>query len=429
MRFIFVLLVIFGFASVDAVYAQETQDHVKELSGSKVDWPWWRGPSRNGIASGDTIPPTSWSESENVLWKTPVPGRGHGSATVVGDKVFITTAELTPERQQVLCLSRKTGEKIWECTVHEGGLKTKGNRKQNKKASLASTTVACDGDQVYVNFLNNEAVWTSAISMDGQTVWQKEITKYVVHQGYGSSPALYQNLVIVTADNKGGGKVAALDRATGEFVWQRDRPKKPNYASPIVMQVAGKTQLILTGCDLVTSLEPTTGKELWETEGATTECVTSSVTDGQNVYSSGGYPKNHISAVAADGSGKLAWENGMRAYVPSLICRDGYLYAVLDAGVATCFRCSDGEEVWKSRLGGTFSSSPVMVGDLIYATNESGETFIFRALPDQFEKVGSNKLGNSVFSTASICDGRIYLRVAHDENGSRQEYLYCIGSK
>ena len=118
------------------------------------------------------------------------------------------------------------------------------------------------------------------------------------------------------------------------------------------MKVAGRDQLIFSGCDLVTSLDPLTGELLWEIEGATTECVTTAVTDGTHVFTSGGYPKNHIAAVAADGSGEVVWENNTRAYVPSMLQRDGFLYVTLDAGIASCFRCETGEQVWKSRLGG-----------------------------------------------------------------------------
>ena len=112
-----------------------------------------------------------------------------------------------------------------------------------------------------------------------------------------------------------------------------------------------------------------------------------------------------------------------------MLQKDGYLYATLDAGIAVCFRCSDGKEMWKSRLGGTFSSSPVMVGDMIHATNEEGQTFIFRTSPDSFQQVAKNKLGESVFATPAICGGHIYTRVAHLEDGERQEYLYCLGDR
>ena len=169
-----------------------------------------------------------------------------------------------------------------------------------------------------------------------------------------------------------------------------------------------------------------TGEEYWEIEGATTECVTTSVTDGVHIFTSGGYPKNHVSAVRADGSGRVDWELNTRVYVPSMLQHRGYLYATLDAGVASCFRCEDGAEVWKARLGGTFSSSPVLHGDTIYATNEGGQTFIFRATPDGFEKIAENQLGDSVFATPTLCGGQIFMRVAMREGEERKEWLYCI---
>lgn len=388
-----------------------------------TDWPWWRGPQRNGVASADQQPPTSWSPTQNVVWSLPVAGRGHGSPIVVGDQVVLATADLERQQQSVLCVDRRTGQRVWETVVHSGGLTDKGN----EKSSLASGTLACDGERFFVNFLNSDAAWTTALDRSGQQLWQQKITDYVLHQGFGSSPAVYQDLVLVSADNKGGGAIAGLHRATGQVVWKHGRPAKPNYTSPIILSIAGRDQLLLTGCDLVTSLNPLTGEVLWEIEGATTECVTSTVTDGTHIFTSGGYPKNHMSAVAADGSGKVVWENTTRSYVPSMLEKDGYLYVVLDAGIATCWRSATGEEVWKARLGGTFSSSPVLVGDLIYATNEDGETSIFKASPEAFELVGRNDLGDSVFSTPTICGNRIYARVGVMQDGRRQEILYCIG--
>ena len=153
------------------------------------------------------------------------------------------------------------------------------------------------------------------------------------------------------------------------------------------------------------------------------------MTDGELIYTSGGYPRNHLSAVRADGSGKIAWENGTRVYVPSLLFKEGYLYAVLDAGVATCWKCDTGEEKWKQRLSGTFSASPVLVGSNIFATNESGSTFIFKASPAGFEQVAENKLAEEVFATPTICGSRIYMRAANTIDGHRQESLYCIGTR
>ncbi|RPI81540.1 MAG: serine/threonine protein kinase [Planctomycetaceae bacterium] len=387
------------------------------------DWPWWRGPTRDGVAPRGDAPPVKWSETENVLWKADVPGRGHGSATVVGDQVFLTAAEPDREVQSVLCFDRRTGKRLWQSVVHEKGFTTKGNA----KSSLASSSVACDGERLYVSFLNREAVYVSALDLFGTLLWQTKVTDFALHQGFASSPALYESLVLISADSKGTGLFAGLDRATGQIVWKHERPKLPNYTSPIILPVAGREQVLMIGCNLVSSFDPRTGKKLWEIAGATEECVTSTVTDGHVIFTSGGYPRDHLAAVAADGSGKIVWENKSRVYVPSMIVRDGYLYAVLDAGVAMCWKCADGTEMWKQRLGGTFSASLVLAGDALFATNEEGQTFVFRASPAGYEQLGENRLGQSAFSTPVICGGRIYHRVAHEVDGQRREVLYCIG--
>lgn len=393
------------------------------ISFGPTDWPWWRGPARNGVAANDQQPVLEWTDTENVLWKTPIPGRGHGSPTVVGDQVFLATADEQADVQSVLCLDRQTGARLWKTDVHRGGIVRKGN----EKSSQASGTVACDGERLLICFLNQDAVYTTALNRDGEQLWQTKICDYTVHQGYGSSPAIYGPLVLVSADHKAGGAIAGLDRASGKIVWKQERPATANYASPIVLTVSGRDQLLFQGCDKVSSFEPLTGKKLWEIDGSTTECVTSPVTDGKLVFTSGGYPRNHISAVHADGSGRIAWENDVRVYVPSLLHHQGFLYGVTDAGIAMCWNSTTGEEAWKERLGGTFSSSPVMVGSQIFATNEAGKTFIFKVDPRRFELLGENQLGDEVFATPVICGSRIYMRVATVAEDERREFLYCLG--
>jgi hypothetical protein len=218
-------------------------------------------------------------------------------------------------------------------------------------------------------------------------------------------------------------------RATGNIAWKQDRPAKPNYASPILLTAAGRRQLLLCGCDLVSSFDPASGEKSWEVDGSTTECVTSMVTDGERVFISGGYPRSHVAAVRADGSGKLEWEHNARVYVPSMIVRDGYLYAVFDAGVVTCWKSDTGQEVWKGRVAGTFSSSLVLVGDHLLATNEVGRTYVLRAQPDRFELVAENPLGDECFATPAVCGSRIFLRIARREGDRRTEYLCCVGAK
>jgi outer membrane protein assembly factor BamB len=360
-----------------------------------------------------------------VLWKVAVPGRGHGSAIVVGEQVFLAAAELDRQVQSVLCLDRKTGKQLWQAEVHKGGVQAE----KNTKGSPASITPACDGTRIYVNFVNNGAVYATALDRkDGSRLWQTKICDFVMHQGYGASPAVYKNLVLIAADHKGGGALAGLERSTGKIVWKVDRPKLPNYASPIILNIHGKDQLFFTGCNLVTSLDPLTGKTNWETKGSTEECVTSIITDGERVFTSGGYPKNHVAAFQADGSGKVDWEIKTRVYVPSLVVHDKHLYGVQDGGMAACWECATGALVWDGRLGGTFSSSPVLVGDRLYATNETGKTFIWKATPKGLDVVADNQLGTECLATPTICGGRIYHRVAiTGKDQKRQEWLYCLG--
>ncbi len=344
---------------------------------------------------------------------------------MVGDRVILPTSDEQKKTQSVLCLDRSTGKLLWTTQVHKGGF-----MKLNKKGTHASGSLACDGKQLYVNFLNAGAAHTTALSMDGKILWQTKITDYVVHQAYASSPALHgENLLIVAADNKKSGAIACLNRMDGKIIWKVSRPKKPNYASPVIYELDGRQQLIMTGCDQVSSYNPLTGEKLWEIKGATTECVTTTVTDGIHVYSSGGYPKNHVSAIRADGSGKIAWSNNIRVYVPSMIVSKGYLYAIADAGVLYCWKSETGEEMWKGRLGGTFSASLTLADGKLYAANEAGDFFVAEASPKQFKILSKNKLGDEIFASPVICGKRLFQRTAHRSGSERQEFLYSIGKK
>jgi outer membrane protein assembly factor BamB len=388
------------------------------------DWPWWRGPDRNGVASSDQNPPIDLDDEKPIQWSVDLPGRSHGSAIVVGTHVILAAADEEKKTQSLLCFDQGTGAPLWSSLIHEGGQK----QKMNKKASRASGTPACDGERVFINFVNQGAAWTTAVNLkDGKPLWQKKICNYQIHQGYGSSPAIYENLVIVSADNKLGGAVVAFDQITGDEVWRVARNKMPNYPSPIILEAAGKMQLFLTGTEKVSSFALQTGELNWEINGATTECVTSTITDGKHIYSSGGYPKNHVAAIAADGSGKVVWEVNDRAYVPSLLIKDGHLYATLDGGIAICWDSATGEEKWKGRLRGNFTASPVLVGDQIYAFNESGDYFVFRADAEDLDILAKGKVGDEVLATPTICGSRIYLRVAFYDGDNRKEKLVCFG--
>lgn len=393
-------------------------------SASSADWPAWRGPTADGQAATGQKVPIRWSEAENVIWRAPIRGRGHSSPTIVGSHIFLATADIEKEEQLVVCYERATGNLVWETVLHKGNIDMGGHR----NASQASSTVACDGERLYINFLNNKAVYTSALDLSGKLLWQQRVSDFQIHQGFGSSPVVFESVVLVTADHRGGGKVTGLQKQTGQILWQQERPKLPNYASPSVLQVAGKTQVILAGCNLVASYHPLDGKKLWEVEGSTEETVVTAVTDGSRIFVGGGYPKNHTLAIEADGSGKTAWHNTTRAYVPSMLVKQGHVYAVLDSGQAVCWKSDTGEERWREKVDRDFYGSPVMLDSLIYSTNQHGITSVFEATPLSYKLLSQNPLGDESFSSPSICGNRVYLRSAKKGN-PRQEYLWCIGEK
>lgn len=387
-----------------------------------ADWPAWRGPTGDGHAAAGQKLPVKWSESETLVWKAAVRGRGHGSPIVVSDQVLLATADVETDEQLVLSFDRATGKSRWEAVVHRGNLNTKGH----KISSQASSDVVSDGERLFVNFLNNGAIFTTALDLNGKQLWQRRVCDFQVHQGFGSSPVVYQNIVLVSADHRGGGKMTGLDKLTGEIVWQQDRPPVANYASPGIVQAAGKVQAVLAGCNKVESFDPLSGKKLWSIDGSTEETVVTAVSDGSRVFLGGGYPKNHTMALEADGSGKIAWENVTKTYVPSMIVKNGHVFAVGDAGRAVCWNSATGEELWNEKVDREFYGSPVMADSRIYVTSKSGVTSVFEATPEKFTLLGQNQLGDECFSTPAICDNRLYLRSAKT-NPSRQEYLWCVG--
>ena len=387
-----------------------------------ADWPAWRGPTTDGHAAAGQKLPLKWNEGENVLWKAEVRGRGHGSPTVVADQVYLATADMETEEQLVLCYDRATGKKKWEAVVHRGNLNTKGH----KISSQASSDVVSDGERLFVNFLNNGAIFTTALDFSGKQLWQRRVCDFQVHQGFGSSPVVYQSVVLVSADHRGGGKMSGLNKLTGEIIWQQDRPPVANYATPAVVVAAGKTQAVLAGCNKVESFDPLTGKKLWSIDGSTEETVVTAVTDGSRIFLGGGYPKSHTMAVEADGSGKIAWENVTRTYVPSMIVKSGHVFAVGDSGRAACWKSTTGEELWSEKVDREFYGSPVMADSRIYVTSKGGVTSVFEATPEKFTLLSQNQLGDESFSTPAICDNRIYLRSAKT-GPARQEYLWCVG--
>jgi len=396
----------------------------QQISASSGDWPWWRGPNSNGIAEADQSVPTSWSDSKNVIWKTPVAGRGHSSPIVVGQQIFLATADERSQIQSVVCFDGKSGKQLWQTEVNRGGFPPKIHNKNTH----ASSTVASDGERLFINFYNHDSIQVAALDLDGKLLWQKAVGAFLPRQykyGFAASPLLYKSFVIVVADYDGKAFMSALDRGTGDVKWKVSRPGRLSWSSPIVGHVAGKDQLLISGCELVASYDPNSGKQLWSCEATTSATCGTMIWDDDFVFASGGYPKPETVCIRGDGSGKIVWKNNQKCYEQSMLVVDGYVYAVTDSGVAYCWKAGDGREMWKARLGGPISASPILAGGNIYASNERGTTFVFRANPTKFEAVSQNQLGNESFATPTICGNRILLRVADDQ---RRETLYCLGN-
>jgi len=385
------------------------------------DWSWWRGPNLDNVASTPQDPPVRWSETENVIWKVEVPGRGHGSPCLWGDRIFLPTADDENEVQYVLCYARSSGNKLWHTQVHRGGF-----MRSHRKGSHASSTPACDGQHVFMPFMVQGGIWLTALKLDGTIEWQKKLGDFKSMHGFAASPLVHKSLVIILADSVEGSFIAAVHRRTGEVVWKIGRPdyKLGSYASPTVGHVAGRDQLLTHGPYKVYGYDPTTGDLLWTCDGPSESTSNTMAFDRRLVYSSGGYPKKSLLSIRADGRGDVTethvvWtKKNKTAYVTSMLLADGLLTMVEDGGEATCFEAATGAVIWQTELEGDFSSSPVLAGRHVYVVNEAGVAYVFKA-GREFELVAQNDLADGGFATPVVCGGRIYLRSLH--------HLYCLG--
>jgi len=393
------------------------------------DWPWWRGPTRNGVAVEPVNAnlPVRWSETENVIWKADIPGRGHSSPIVAGGRVYLTTADEREQRQSVLALDATTGAQLWKNDISQGGFPGK----THDKNTHATPTLACDGERIYAVFHHHKAAHAVALDLDGRTIWERKFAGFDPKQyafGYAPSPVLYRDRLFVSAESESERSLIALDRATGEQLWKTPRSTHTSYSTPSVGFIAGRDQLIMSGGDQITSYDPKTGKQLWSAPGTAAATCATAVWEEDVVISTGGFPKSNTSAVRADGSGKVLWSVTPKCYEQSILAYQGHVYCLADNDILYCWRIADGNEMWKQRMQGPVSASPVVAGGHVYWANERGTMFAFKANPEKLEIVAENKLGDESMASPAVAGGRLFLRVAH-RGDQRREVLYCIGAK
>ncbi len=396
------------------------------------DWPQWRGPtSDNHSADGNRVP-LKWNleTGENVLWRQPVPGRGHSTPTIVGDSIYITTADKTTQTQTVLAYDRETGRNTASQVLHKHGLPERihGNN------SHASPSIAFDGTHLFVVFHTLDAIWLTALTPDLGKVWQRRVAEFAPKRfqfGYGASPIIEDDLVIIAAEYDGpDAGIYAMDRTTGEPVWRADRKSNLSFGSPIVATIAGERLLLIGGGQSVSAYDPSNGRIKWSVPAAAAAVCGTCVWDGRHVLLSGGYPEKGTVCINAAGDKKLLWENRVMCYEQSLLANNGYVYAVADNGVAYCWRIIDGKEMWRQRLfGGGISASPVLVDNKIIITTEAAEVFTIAAIPDRFDLLSKNKVGDSAFATPVVVDNRMYVRAAEGTGEQRREFIVAIAGR
>ncbi len=383
------------------------------------DWPGWRGPRGDGT-SLEPRPPIHWSKTENIAWQVPIPGTGHSSPVICGERIFLTTCLEPDGRRLLLCLDRRDGHTLWERVV----LTTKLERK-HKLNSYASSTPATDGKYVFIPFLDETYMRVYCYDFAGNLVWQATPGEFHSVHGFCSSPVLYMDTVIVNGDQDSLAFIVALDKATGKERWRADRPNRTrSYVPPILIEHHGRKQLVLSGSKCVTAYDPDTGKLLWIIDGPTEQFVASLVYLDGLLFLTGGFPELHVLAIRPDGEGNvtkthIVWRDTKGAgYVPSPIALEKHFFLVNDGGIATCFEAQTGHRCWTHRLGQHHTASPVAGAGLLYFVDDSGTTYVLKAGPN-FELVSQNSLGEECYGSPGISQDQLFIRTTRN--------LYCIG--
>jgi len=387
---------------------------------SAENWPMWRGPRGDGTSLEKNLP-TEWSGTQNVVWKTPIPGKGHASPIVWNNRVFVVTADKGRKQRLLLCLDAADGKVLWQQVVLEAPLE-----RINSLNSYASSTPATDGERVYVSFLDVDRMFIAAYDFEGHQVWAVHPGPFSSIHGYCSSPVLWRDTLIVNGDHDGPGYLVALDRRTGRTVWKTPRPNNTrSYCTPLIGSMAGRDQLVLSGSKCVAGYDPDTGAPHWIIDGPTEQFVASLVYNGSLLFMTCGFPDRFLQAIRPDGAGNVtktnvAWQKDQDcSYVPSPVAVGPYFVLVSDTGVATCLEAASGHSVWRERLGPHYSASLVTANGLVYFLSDKGVMTVVRPGLEA-RIVARNTLGEETYASPALSQGRIFLRGAN--------HLYCLGA-
>ncbi len=388
------------------------------------NWPGWRGPERTGVTKDSGVP-IQWSATENVLWKTPLPGAGTSNPVVWDDRVFVTASEGRDQSElHVMCFDRDSGNERW----HQRLWGTVPTLFYYPKSGMASSSPVTDGRYLWTSFGSGDVF---CFDVGGGLVWQRaladEFGAFENRFGASSSPLLFEGSVILQCDHYGASYIIALDGATGATRWKADRPEVwLSWSSPQLVPVGDRFELVVSGSEKLDGYDARTGEWLWKVRGLARECIPTPVVSQGLVLAVSGPNGTHL-AVRPGGKGDVTdshvvWRNERgSAFVPSAIALGDRYYLADDNGIMTCFDASSGKLLWRKRLGGRYTASPVSADSKLFLTDEAGSTLILDASKPDYEELSRNEIGEEVYASSAISQARFFLRTGR--------HLVCVGTK
>jgi outer membrane protein assembly factor BamB len=392
-------------------------------------WSRFRGPNGSGLAQTGEKLPLPWERS-HVLWKVPIPS-GNGSPIVSGDRLFLTTANREGTQRQLLCLSVKDGQVLWQ-------RKYPGSRaKTHTKNSLASATPATDGKRVYFTIWNGRELLLAACDFAGKELWQRNLGSFRSQHGAGHSPVVARDKVYLVKDHDEGAEVCAFAAEDGKPLWSKERKVfNACYSTPFFRTIAGNNlELVVSSTAGVTGYDAEAGSINWNwtwdwsDEKKELRTVGSPIALGNLVFATSGDGGGARCAIALKMGGKgelpnseLAWKTRrLLPYVPTLVAWEEHLYFINDQGVAGCVKAQSGEILWSRRVCGPVTASPLLIDGKMLAIDEEGQAVVVAAASKDCRVLGKQSLGEAVMASPAVASGRLYIR--------GKEHLFCIGTK
>lgn len=407
------------------------------------DWPEFRGPHGNGLTTipGDSEPiglPLRWSETKNVVWKTPIPYAGWSTPVVMDGRIWITTATLKGRDFFVICVDADSGEILLNKKIfHVEDPEPLGNPLN----SYASPSTVAEPSRVYVHF---GAYGTACLDTENfDVLWERKDINCRHFRGPGSSPILFENLLILTMDGVDVQYLIALDKTTGETVWKTDRTAEWNdlgddgkpilegdfrkaYSTPLIIDAGGKKQMISVGAKALYGYDPTDGSEIWKVRTPAYSGASRPVYGDGIAYMITGFGKTELLAIRVDGSGDVTdthviWRTRKSVpRTPSPVLVDDLLFTINDTGTVMCLKAATGKEIWKEHIRGNCAASPIYADGRIYTFNRDGKATVFKA-DREYEVLAENELDSGFMASPAVSGRALFLRT--------KTHLYRIQSE